>query len=280
MPGISGCQCWCMEHHQHSCKGLCQWRGLVSPFRRGEIHAFTGLSDAAFSELVARIWAVRPDNTPVRPWSLSFPDRVLLVVMSLRTNLTERQIAWIFSTTDSTVDRVVHDVSPHLAGLLGPAPIDKRYLWIVDGTLIPTEDHKRSAKSKNYRRSVNVQVVCRRKDRQVLAVGKAWPGNRNDVVVYRETLEETVARHRRLIGDGGYRGELGITTPIRGPDGRIVKDAVWKRFRKRRAVVEHVIGGMKTWRVLRCCRRKGDGVNLVVKSVAALWNLRIEMAGR
>ncbi|MHB1823202.1 MAG: transposase [Acidimicrobiales bacterium] len=139
---------------------------------------------------MARLWTIRPDNTCGRPWSRSFVGRVLLVVMALRTNLTERQTAWIFSTTDSTVDRVVHDISIHLAGLLGPAPVDRRYLWIVDGTLIPTEDHKRSAKSKSYRRSVNLQVVCRRKDRQVVAVGKARPGNRNDVVAYTETVEK------------------------------------------------------------------------------------------
>ena len=59
-----------------------------------------------------------------------------------------------------------------------------------------------------------------------------------------------------------------------------MKDAAWKRFRKRRAVVEHVIGGMKTWQILRQCRRRGDGIDLAARSVAVLWNLRIETAGR
>ncbi|MCL4414014.1 MAG: transposase family protein [Actinobacteria bacterium] len=184
-------------------------------FARGEIFAFTGLGDTAFADLVSRLWQVRPDKTRGRPWSLTFADRVLLVVMALRTNLTERQLAWLFATSDSTVDRVIRDMSVHLAGLFHPLPEDQRFLWIVDGTLVPTEDHTRSAKSKNYRRSTNVQVVCRRKDRRIVTVGAAWPGNRNDVVVYKETVASGIAQHRRLIGDGGYRGAAGVTTPIR-----------------------------------------------------------------
>ena len=106
---------------------------------------FTGLSDTAFAELVRRTWQLRQDKERGRPWSLCFTDRVLLVVMALRTNLTERQLAWVFGTTDSTVDRVVQDISPYLAALFQGAPADRRYLWVVDGTLVPTEDHTRSA---------------------------------------------------------------------------------------------------------------------------------------
>ncbi len=54
----------------------------------------------------------------------------------------------------------------------------------------------------------------------------------------------------------------------------------WIQAKKRRAVVEHVIGEMKTWTLLRCRRRRGDGVDLAAKSVVVLWNLRIEMADR
>lgn len=190
-----------------------------------EIRDWTGLPGRCFAEVVARLWQARPDRRRGRPWSLGFADRVLLVVLALRTNLTERQLAHLFSTTDSTVDRVVHDLAPVLAALLGPAPVDRRELWVVDGTLVPVRDHSRSARSKNYRRSANLQVVTRRRDRRVVAVGTAWPGNRNDSVVFRETVAERTAGHRRLIGDGGYRGVAGVSSPARGPDGRIVRDA-------------------------------------------------------
>ncbi|WP_202919657.1 hypothetical protein [Streptomyces adustus] len=54
-----------------------------------------------------------------------------------------------------------------------------RELWVVDGTQMPVHDQRRSAKNKNYRRSVNVQIVCRARDRRVVAVDEAWPDNRN-----------------------------------------------------------------------------------------------------
>ena len=116
---------------------------------------------------------------------------------------------------------------------------------------MPVHDQRRTAKSKNYRRSVNVQVVCRARDRRVVAVGDAWPGNRNDIVVFRETFAKTLPDHPRLSGDGGYRGCDRIRTPRRGPDGRIIKDRTYHRFRKRRAVAEHTIARLKDHQILR-----------------------------
>jgi hypothetical protein len=79
--------------------------------------------------------------------------------MYLPTNLTERQLAVFFAVSQKQMDRVLHDLLPGLGDLLGPTPTDCREPWIVDGTLIPTRDHTRTALCKNYRRSVNVQVV-------------------------------------------------------------------------------------------------------------------------
>ncbi|MGW3572155.1 transposase family protein [Streptomyces sp. NPDC000941] len=115
-----------------------------------------------------------PDSGCGRPWSLAFGDRVLLVVLGYRTNLTMEQLAALFATTDSTVHRFTADLAPHLAALLGPPPADRRELWLVDGTLIPVHDQKKTKKPKNYRRSLNVQIVCRARDRRIVAVGDAW----------------------------------------------------------------------------------------------------------
>ena len=242
-----------------------------------DIAVLTGMDAPQFGELVRRIWMIRPDSGRGRPWGLSFPDRVLLVATYLRTNLTTRQLGVLFSVSQSQIERVIQDITPVLSSLLGPPPTDRRELWVVDGTLIPTRDHTRTALCKNYRRSVNVQVVCRRRDRRVVFVGAAWPGNRNDSVVFRATVPAAVAGHPRLIGDGGYQGVTGVTPPTRGPDGRIVKDAAWKRFRKRRATAEHVLAELKVWSCLRDCRRRGQGIEELTRPVAALHNLRIEV---
>ena len=245
--------------------------------RSFEIYELTGVTGVRFGELVRRLWILHPDTGRGRPWGMSSPDRVLMTVMYLRTNLTQRQLAVLFNVSQRQVDRVLHDLLAVLGELLGPVPADRRELWIVDGTLIPTRDHTRTALCKNYRRSVNVQVVGRRRDRKVTCVGEAWPGHRNNSVVYCATVGPVVSGHRHLIGDGGYQRVTGVTPPKRGPDGRIIRDAAWRRFRKRRAAVEHVLAELKVWSVLRDCRWRGDGIDQSVRAVGALHNLRIEM---
>jgi DDE family transposase len=125
-----------------------------------------------------------------------------------------RQLGSLFHISHAAAHRVMTRLAAPLTELLGPPPADKRELWVLDGTLIPVHDRQRTAKSKNYRRSVNVQIVCRARDRRVVAVADAWPGNRNDIVVFRKTLAKTLPDHPRLSGDGGYRGCACIrTTP-------------------------------------------------------------------
>jgi hypothetical protein len=246
-----------------------------------ELRAWTGLTGPQMQHLVERLWERKPDAGHGRNWALPFPDRVLLLVLAYRTNLTMQQLASLFGTTDSTMHRVISRLAPLLGELPGPPPGDRRELWVVDGTLIPVHDHTHTAKGKNYRRSVNVQVVCRARDRRIVALGDAWPGNRNDIVVFRETLGRTLPAHPRLTGDGGYRGYRGcaqIRTPRRGPDGLIIKDRTYKRFRKRRAVAEHTIACLKDHQILRQCRRRDDAINHAVAGVAALHNLKIDIS--
>ncbi|MCZ0997961.1 transposase [Streptomyces mirabilis] len=209
--------------------------------------------------LVRQLWEIAPDTGRGRPWALPFADRVLLIVLAYRTNLTMQQLGTLFGVSHAAAHRVVARLAQPLAELLGPPPTDRRELWIVDGTLIPVHDQKRTAKSKNYRRSVNVQIVCRARDRRVVAVAEAWPGNRNDVVVFRETLGRTLPDHPGLSGDGGYRGSDRIRTPRRGTNGRIVKDWNYRRFRKRRAVAEHGGGGVRCARAGEMHARTGAG---------------------
>ncbi|MET8957696.1 transposase [Streptomyces sp. NPDC004533] len=169
-------------------------------------------------------------------------------MLAYRTNLTMQQLESLFGISHAAAHRVMTRLAEPFAELLGPPPTDRRELWIVDGTLINVHDQQRTAKSKNYRRNVNVQIVCRARDRRVVAVGDAWPGTRNDIVVSREPLQKTLPDHPRLSGDGGYRGRDRIRTPRRGLDGRLIKDRTYRRFRKRRAVAEHTIPGSKTTR--------------------------------
>jgi hypothetical protein len=64
--------------------------------------------------LITRLWHRRPDRGRGRPWALSYADRVLLVALAYRTNLTTLQLGLLFDISDSAVHRTIADFAPHL----------------------------------------------------------------------------------------------------------------------------------------------------------------------
>ena len=49
---------------------------------------------------------------------------------------------------------------------------------IVDGTLVPTRDHRPAARSKNYRYPANVQIAIDADTRLVIVTGEPQPGSK------------------------------------------------------------------------------------------------------
>jgi DDE superfamily endonuclease len=130
-----------------------------------------------------------------------------------------------------------------------------------------------SAISKNYRRSINTQIIICAHRRRVAVAGRCRPGNRNDVIVARHTVAQLLDG-RVVLGDGGYRGIVTITTPRRDMTGRIIRDDHYRAHRRIRARVEHVIARLKDWQVLRQCRRRAEAINHSLQIIAGLWNLK------
>jgi hypothetical protein len=156
---------------------------------------------------------------------------------------------------------------------LRPAPNDSAHPWIIDGTLIPVHDQSITAISKNYRRSVNSQIIIRAHRRGVIAADQCWPGNRNDVIVARHTVAQLLDR-RVILGYGRHRGIPTVTGPQRDHSGRIIHDNHYRKHRRTRARVEHVIARLKDWQILRQCRRRGQAINHSLQIIAGLWNLK------
>jgi len=235
--------------------------------------AITGLTDR---QLAAVIRGIQTSRRRGRPWALSLERRVVVACTSLRTNLTLRELAEIFAISRSQAHRIVADITIRVAELLDiSARRDRRWSWVVDGTLVPTRDHSAAAKSKNYRWSCNAQVLIRRADLRVIAIVGGGPGNRNDPVHYRGSeIERLCQHHGRVLADGGYRGIRELITPTFHRN-RIVRDSVWRRHRKRRARVEHAIARLKDWRVLRDHRRRGHQMVRSLQAVAFLHNLKV-----
>lgn len=255
--------------------------GLLRASRREVIGPFTGLSPVGFARLVASVRlrgrAAVADGRKCRPWSLPLADRVLVVAVYYRTNLTMRQVAILFGITPAAVHRIIARLAPFLAlaPLRRPGPGE---VTIVDGTLVPCRDRAITAPSKNYRSSVNMQVLISADTRLVLAVGQPLPGNRNDCIAFADSGIDKAAGHSTVIADGGYQS-TGCIIPHRRRAGQEQLIA-WKErhnaaHRKIRARVEHVFASMKHWKILRDCRRRGTGVHYATLAVARMHNLNL-----
>jgi hypothetical protein len=106
-----------------------------------------------------------------RPWKAVVEDRLLQVDMYCRTNLTMRQLAPLLGVSKSAAEREIDDLVPRLA--LHPRQRFARdAVLIVDGTPVPTRDHKVADQSKNRRYSTNHQVVIDA-DTRIVVVGSA-----------------------------------------------------------------------------------------------------------
>ncbi|WP_406176871.1 transposase [Streptomyces canus] len=252
--------------------------GVITASEPSWLAPFTGLSPRLFGKLVTSLR--REDADPVRrgrPWSLPLEDRVLLAAAYWRTNLPLRQLAPLFGVSKSAANRIIDDIGPRLA-LQHRRRYRRDTVLIVDGTLVPTRDHTIAEQSKNYRYSTNHQVVIDADTCLVVAVGQPVAGNRNDCKAWEESGAKAAVGKTTTIADGGYRG-TGLVIPHR----RKRKDEElppWKEEHNRshksvRARVEHVFARMKTWKILRDCRLKGEGVHHAMLGIARLHNLAL-----
>jgi len=255
---------------------------VLSASRPELIETFTGLSPRTFRRLVAQVerrgGRLVADGIKGRQWLLPLADRVLLVATYYRTNLTMRQLAPLFGIKTAAVHRIVDRLGPFLA----LAPARRKYgpdtVLIVDGTLVPTRDHTVAAQSKNYRYSVNMQVMIDAATRLVVAVGQPQPGNRNDCTAWTDSKIDRAAADATVLADGGYQG-TGVLIPHRRRAGQTQLTG-WKErdntdHRRVRARVEHTFAAMKNWKILRDCRRRGRGVYWATTGVAHLRNLAL-----
>ncbi|WP_435880269.1 transposase [Streptomyces zaomyceticus] len=212
-----------------------------------------------------------------RPWSLPLEDRALLVAAYWRTNLTMRQLAPLFGVSKSAADRIIGHLAPMLA-LQPRKRFTKDTVLIVDGTLVPTRGHSIAERSKNYRYSPNHQVVVDADTRLVVVVGRPLAGNRNDCKAWEESGAKAAVGKTLTIADGGYPG-TGLVIPHRRQRGRAElptwKEEHNKSHKQVRARVEHVFARMKSRKILRDCRLKGDGVHHAMLGIARLHNLAL-----
>ncbi|MGW6015199.1 transposase [Streptomyces sp. NPDC055210] len=251
--------------------------GVITSSEPSWIAPFTGLSPRQFGKLVTVLRRKGADAVRRgRPWNLVLEDRALLVAAYWRTNLTMRQLAPLFGVSKSAADRIID----HLGLMLALQPrqrFARDTMLIMDGTLVPTLDHTIAEQSKNYRYSTNHQVVIDADTRRVVVVSRPLPGNRNDCKAWEEPGAKAAVGTTVTIADGGYPG-TGPVMPHRHRKGEELSD--WKQAHNKshkqvRARVEHVFARMNTWKILRDCRLKSDGVTHAMLGIARMYNLAL-----
>ncbi|MFB7338230.1 transposase family protein [Streptomyces adustus] len=243
------------------------------------VETFTGLRVTQFARLL-KVVRERGGNGTLRgrPWSLPLAERVLMVAVYYRTNLTMRQLGPLFGVSSSTVCRVIQRLGPLLAIEPVSRPTDAAdRLWIVDGTLVPLRDRSVATSSRNYRFSANVQVIVDAETRLVIAAARPVPGTTADAHAWRASGLSRHCPGVTVLGDGAYLN-CGMAVPHRKRPGRALlqteEDDNAER-RKVRARVEHVIGRMKNYKILRDCRQRADGLHHAVQAVAHMHNLAL-----
>ncbi|WP_151485120.1 transposase family protein [Streptomyces albicerus] len=243
------------------------------------VEAFTGLWVEQFGRLLKVVQERGGDGCGWgRPWRLPLAERVLLVAACYRTNLIMRQLAPLFGVWPATVCRVIQRLGPLLA--LEPVRVPRdavERLWIVDGILIPVRDRTVGMSSRNCRFSVNVQVIVDADTRLVVAAARPVPGTTADAKAWRDSGLAVQCQNVTVLGDGAYLN-TGLIVPHRKRPGRSLlkgEEEDNAAHRKVRARVEHVIGRMKNYKILRDCRQHGDGLHHAVQAIARMHNLAL-----
>ncbi|SJZ79067.1 Transposase DDE domain-containing protein [Marinactinospora thermotolerans DSM 45154] len=150
-------------------------------------------------------------------------------------------------------------------------------MFIVDGALVPTRDHTGAEQPKNYRYSANHQIVIDAGTRLVVVVGRPLPGDRGDGKAGEESRVKAAVGNTRTIADGDHPGTGPVMPHHRRngeepPAGSRHPTSPTKQVQAR---IEHAFTRMKTGKVLRDRRLKGDGVHHAMRGIAGLYNLTL-----
>lgn len=251
----------------------------VSSAERVWVETFTGLEVTQFARLLKVVRERGGDGTlRGRPWCLALAERVLVVAVYYRNQSDD--------AADGPAARrlLLHGVpgDPMAGPLLAIEPVSRpadapERTWIVDGTLIPVRDRRVAAPSRAYRFSVNVQVIVDADTRLVIAAARPVTGTTADAHARRASGLSRHCEGVTVLGDGAYLN-CGMAVPHRKRPGRALlpgeEDDNAAR-REVRARVEHVIGRLKNYKILRDCRQHGDGLHHAVQAVAHMHNLAL-----
>lgn len=291
----------------------------------------TGLSVESFEAFVARVAPLWERSERQRlthphrqraiggghPYALrALEDKLLLVLVFLRTYPTYEFLGLLFGLHLSNADRLLRRILPILRDATEkpftlPKPRKGRKRMnsleeffvqfpdlkdlVVDATEQATRRPKEAAEQRRHfsgkrkRHTLKTQLLVSRRTGRILHVSETVPGSIHDKTLLEQSEVLTRLPRGALVrGDLGYLGiardhpRLDIRLPRRKWRGRPRRMADIRRNRtlaRQRIVVEHTIRRCKIFRVLADVYRQArERYNLTFQVVAGLANLRLAAA--
>ncbi|CAM5608341.1 IS5 family transposase OS=Streptomyces rutgersensis OX=53451 GN=F0345_23995 PE=3 SV=1 [Streptomyces diastaticus subsp. diastaticus] len=208
--------------------------------------------------------------------------QVLLALAHLRVGHTYAQLAAGFGVGTTTAYRYVTeavdllaDLAPTLADAVRTA--STKAFVLLDGTLLPIDRiaaDRPFYSGKHKKHGMNVQVLADPFGR-LLWASAALPGAVHDIRAAREhgIVDALAQADVTCWADKGYRGAGGtVRTPYWGRWNSLStgQQAVNRSHAKIRALVEHAMATLKSWRLLRKLRCSTTRITALIQAVLTL----------
>lgn len=225
---------------------------------------------------------------PGRDYKLDVADMVLMLLLYYRSYISQEFVGYLFGIDDSRVCRILQKLEPLLAKVM--ALPNKKYLsqeevesLIIDATEQPIERPKKTQKpyysGKKKRHTLKTEIRVTRRGR-IVHVSKSRPGSMHDFELHK--TEPPIPKQTRVFVDSGYQGldklhtqtELpykATKTKLLGEEEKEYNQALSRL----RVVVEHILGDIKTFRILADrYRNKRKRYDIKFKIIAGIVNLK------
>lgn len=253
-----------------------------------------GVSVSQFETIYAKVdplWQRKVIDTykrPGRDYKLDVADMVLMLLLYYRSYISQEFVGYLFGIDDSRVCRILQKLEPLLAKVM--ALPYRKYLsqkevesLIIDATEQPIERPKKtqkpyySGKKKRHTLKTEIRVTPRGR---IVHVSKSRPGSVHDFELHK--TEPPIPKQTRTFVDSGYQGldklhiqtELPYKSTKSKPLGEEEKEYN-QALSRLRVVVEHILGDIKTFRILADrYRNKCKRYDTKFKIIAGIVNLK------
>ena len=257
-------------------------------------HRLFGITPQEFEIIVKKVeprWHERVISgykRPGRDYKLDLSDMVLMLLLYYRSYVTQIFVGYMFGIDDSRVCRIIRRLEPILASVMAIQKCKKLSKeevesLMIDATEQPIERPKRRQKpyysGKKKRHTLKTEIRVTGQGR-IVHVSKSHPGSTHDFTVFKG--ETRPPKESRLFVDSGYQGIADIHPHADFPykaSKNTPLDAEEKAYNtalsRLRVKVEHIIGDLKTFKILADrYRNKRRRYCLKFNIIAGIVNLK------